>query len=167
MPRLATTLLLALVSIPAAAALAHGTFVDARPLPGVEVGGVVDEVALLFPERLDPGAGSMTVRGPGGVVAPSGDVEYPVDTVIRLPIDALTQTGTYEVAFTVPAADGFVFEGSFEFDYSPDALPLDPLPYGRAERSPWLMVGAVLGAVAGLVLVRRMRIERSSQRPRR
>lgn len=156
MRRLATTLLLGLVSIPATAALAHGTFVDARPLPGVEVGGDVDEVALLFPEKLVPGAGSITVVGPTGVV-PSGSIENPVETVIRLPIDPLTRPGTYEVAFTVPAADGFVFEGSFEFDYSPAARPLEPLPYGRVDRSRWLLVGATFVAVAGFVVVRALR----------
>ena len=157
MRRLATTLILALVSIPATPAMAHGTFVDARPLPGVEVGGVVDEVALLFPEELHPGAGSMTLLGPGGAVALSGDVEYPADTVIRLPIDPLTQPGTDEVAFTVPAVDGFVFEGSCEFDYSLDASPLEPLPYGRGDGSLWLIVGGVFGVGGGFLLVRMMR----------
>lgn len=157
MRRLATTVLLGLMSIPGTSAMAHGTFVDARPLPGVEVGGVVDEVALLFPETLDLGAGSITVLGPTGVFAPSGSVEYPVETVIRLPIDRLTQPGTYQVAFSVPAADGFVFSGSFEFDYSADASPLAPLPYGRADRSPWLLVGAAFVAVAGIVVARTMR----------
>lgn len=29
-------------------AVAHGSWVDARPLPGVVVGGTVDEVAFLY-----------------------------------------------------------------------------------------------------------------------
>lgn len=143
---------LALSVAPAVPVLAHGTFVDARPLPGVEVGGVVDEVAFFFPEDLVSGAGSITVTGPSGVaVPPAGTVEYPIGAVIRLPIEPLTEPGAYSVEYRVPAADGFVFEGSFEFTYEATADSLGPLPYGEPD-SPWWLAG-VAGAVAVALFV--------------
>ncbi|MEX2655251.1 MAG: copper resistance protein CopC [Acidimicrobiia bacterium] len=148
---------LVLCICPAITVLAHGTFVDARPLPGVGVGGVVDEVAFLFPEDLVAGAGSITVTGPTGIEVPTaGEPEYPIGAVIRLPIEQLTEPGSYRVDYRVLAADGFVFEGSFEFTYDVDAEPLDPLPYGR-QGPAWWLVG-VGGALAGvLVLLARKR----------
>lgn len=146
------TLVLSL--IPAVSVLAHGSFVDARPLPGVRVGGVVDEVAFLFSEGLVAGAGSITVTGPTGLDVPAaGEAEYPIGAVIRLPIERLTDPGSYRVDYRVPAADGFVFEGSFEFVFEVGAEPLPPLPYGR---SGWWLpgLGGVL-AVAIFVLARK------------
>ena len=139
----------------ASPALAHGSFVDARPLPGVEVGGVVDEVALLFGEDLALGEGSIEVIGPGGETTASGQVEYPIDRAIRMAIEPLTEPGEYEVAFRVPALDGFVFEGRFPFTFEPSAEELDPLPFGRRAPMPWVIVVAALVGLGGGFWARR------------
>lgn len=152
---------LALCLVPAITVFAHGIFVDVRPLPGVPVGGVVDEVAFLFPEALEVGASSITVTGPTGVeVAAAGEAEHPVETVIRLPIEQLTEPGSYRVDYRVPGADGFVFEGSFEFTYDVSAAPLGPLPYGRPG-SVWWLAG-VGGALAGALFLAVWKTRRDS-----
>jgi len=126
-------------------ALAHGTFVDARPLPGVTVGGTVDEVAFLFPERIIARGAAIVVTGPDGIVVPtSGPIERPADTVVRMPIETLSRPGEYGVDYSVPAADGFVFEGSFTFFFDPAADALEPLPYGRGGWTGRASIGAVL-----------------------
>lgn len=147
---------LALCVFPGVSVLAHGAFVDARPLPGVEVGGVVDEVAFLFPEDLVPGAGEITVTDPTGTEVPSaGEAEYPIGAVIRLSIEPLTEAGAYRVGYRVPALDGFIFEGEFEFIYEASAQPLNPLPYGE-EGSAWGIAGVVVASAVVFVIVRKV-----------
>lgn len=134
--------------IGAPAALAHGTFVDARPLPGVEVGGVVDEVSFLFPEPVETDSAVIAVIGPQGHPVPaSGQVESPIPSVVRVGIEALTLPGEYRVDHAVTAHDGFVFEGSFTFSFDPSAPPLDPLPYGR-DGLGWPWLAGIAGAIA-------------------
>jgi methionine-rich copper-binding protein CopC len=140
----------------ASPALGHGSFVDARPLPGVEVGGVVDEVALLFGEDLAVGEGSIEVTAPDGEPTSGGPVEYPIDRVIRMAIEPLSEPGQYEVAYRVPAIDGFIFEGRFPFTFDPSAEQLDPLPFGRSAPMPWvIVVAALVGLVGGFWARRR------------
>ncbi|MFP5332485.1 MAG: copper resistance protein CopC [Acidimicrobiia bacterium] len=135
--------------------LAHGTWTDARPLPGVTVGGVVDEVAFLFPEPLVAGQGSITVAGPDGSRHPTGSLEHPADAVVRMGIEPLVDEGVYTVTFTLPAVDGFVFSGSHHFEYRATAPGLEPLPYGRGGNLPLIGVGLAAAAFGGWVLVRR------------
>lgn len=135
---------------------AHGTFIDARPLPGVTVGGTVDQVAFLFPEPVHVESAAITVTAPdGATVSPVGDVEHPAAAVIRVAIEALTVAGDYRVSHRVTATDGFVFEGEFGFRYDPDAPALAPLPYGREGWTweTWVVVGTLL--VTAVVMVRR------------
>ena len=139
-------------------ALAHGTFVDARPLPGVVVGGVVDEVSFLFPEPIDPDSAVIAVNGPDGLSVPvQRGVESPVPSAVRVAIEALTLPGEYRVDHAVTSLDGFVFEGTFAFVYDPNAPSLDPLPYGR-DPLPWQWL-VVIAAALGLIIwtVRRSR----------
>lgn len=149
--RLATLLTMVLLSI-SLPGLAHGTFLDARPLPGVVVGGVVDEVSFLFPEPVDPDSAVITVTGPDGLSVPArGEVESPAPSAVRVAIEALTLPGEHRVDHAVTSLDGFIFEGTFTFRYDPTAPPLDPLPYGRDPLPwPWL-VGIV--ATLGLIVV--------------
>ncbi|MEX2423360.1 MAG: copper resistance protein CopC [Acidimicrobiia bacterium] len=155
---LMTTVLLS-VGLPA---LAHGTFVDARPLPGVVVGGVIDEVAFLFPEPVEYESAVIAVTGPDGQSVPArGRVSSPVPSAVRVGIEAITLPGEYRVDHAVSSQDGFVFEGTFTFVYGPAAPPLDPLPYGGDSRPwPWLVAG---GGVLLLttVILRRSRAWRS------
>lgn len=157
--RLATLVTLVLMPATGLPALAHGTFVDARPLPGVVVGGVVDEVSFLFPEPVDPESTVIAVTGPDGLVVPvEADVTSPVPSAVRVGIDPLTLPGEYAVDHSVRSLDGFVFQGTFTFVYDPAAPPLDPLGYGRAPLPwPWLVV--IVGAI-GLVIwfLRRTRL---------
>lgn len=146
--------LLAVGIVPAAG---HGTFIDARPLPGVDVGGTVNEVAFLFPEPLLAGQGEIVLFDPVGAAVPArGGLEHPAESVVRIPIGPLEDPGRYRVTWRLPAVDGFVFEGAFEFRYDPDAAPLDPLPYGREGRAPWL-IGLAAVALGGFIAVARRR----------
>ncbi|MDX1449211.1 MAG: hypothetical protein R3246_09130, partial [Acidimicrobiia bacterium] len=86
-------LALAVVAFGGLPALAHGTWLDARPLPGVTVGGTVDEVAFLFGEPLQLGQGEVTVVGPDGRPHPGGAIEHPAETVVRMPIQPLAEEG--------------------------------------------------------------------------
>jgi methionine-rich copper-binding protein CopC len=130
--------------------LAHGTFVDARPLPGVVVGGVVDEVSLLFPEPIVSDSAVIAVTGPDGrSVSPRGGVQSPVPSAVTVAIEALSLPGEHRIDHVVTSQDGFVFEGSFTFVYDPAAPALDPLPYGR-DPLPWVWL---LGIAMGLGLI--------------
>lgn len=153
-----------LLSFTGLPALAHGTFVDARPLPGVVVGGVVDEVSFLFPEPIDPDSAVIAVTGPDGLEVPArGGVDSPVSSAARIAIEALTLPGEYRVDHAVTSLDGFVFEGTFAFVYDPTAPSLDPLPYGR-DPVPWQWIVGIAGAVglAGWIL-RRSRVRHGGE----
>lgn len=150
---------LGLVALPAAA---HGSWVDARPLPGVVVGGTVDEVAFLFPEPLVVGEGGITVTGPDGRSITTGAIEFPADTVVRVGIEPLTVEGTYTVSYTLPAMDGFVFTGSYRFEYRQTAPGLEPLPYGRGSWVTVAGIGVLVLAAGGLAVARR-RTDRSAR----
>lgn len=154
----------------AAPVTAHGSFVDARPLPGVTVGGTVDEVAFLFPEPVSAvGAQVTVISATGGEIDPAGELESPAPGVVRLPIVALEHPGDYRVEFRVHAVDGFVFEGEFGFVYDPTAEPLDPLPHGRGDGGGRVAVIAMVVVVAGAaaVWVRSRRRGRGRTRPSR
>ncbi len=111
---------------------AHGTFIDARPLPGVAVGGTVDEVEILFPEDIVVAESRIEVRAPDGTqVLQRGRIIAPIPSLVRVRIQPLVTPGTYRIDYFVPSTDGTVFEGSFEFTFDPDADPLDPLAFGR------------------------------------
>ncbi|HSJ28343.1 MAG TPA: copper resistance protein CopC [Acidimicrobiia bacterium] len=144
-------------------AAAHGTFVDVRPLPGVGVGGTVDEVAFLFPEEIVVVGATVSVTAPDGSEVPaSGALVAPVPSVVRQPIARLADPGEYRVDYSIPSFDGTVFGGSFTFVYDPAAPPLEPLPFGRSSGVP---LPAVAGAALGLVLVvRGLAVWRTSRR---
>ena len=145
--RLASLVTMVLLSSASLPALAHGTFVDARPLPGVGVGGVVDEVSLLFPEPVVAESAVIAVIGPNGVAVPvNGEVDSPVPSAVRVAIESLTLPGEYRIDHSVASRDGFVFEGSFTFTYDPTAPTLDPLPYGRAPL-PWQWLLGIVAAI--------------------
>lgn len=143
---------LGLIALPAAA---HGSWVDARPLPGVVVGGTVDEVAFLFPEPLVVGEGRITVTGPDGRSIATGAIEFPADAVVRVGFESLTVEGLYTVSYTLPAMDGFVFTGSYRFEYRQTAPGLEPLPYGRGSWVAAVALGAVVVAAGGWAVARR------------
>lgn len=136
-------------------AIAHGTWVDARPLPGVVVGGTVDEVEFLFPEPLAAGEGEIMMTGPDGRSVPAGPLEFPAGPVVRMSIDPLVVEGTYTVSYTLSATDGFVFTGSHRFEYRETAPGLDPLPYGRRSWVPVAGLGVVALAAFGWVVANR------------
>lgn len=140
------------IAVPAAA---HGSWVDARPLPGVVAGGTVDEVAFLFPEPLVVGEGGITITGPDGRSVPTGDIEFPADAVARVGIEPLTMEGIYTVSYTLPATDGFVFTGSYRFEYLQAAPGLEPLPYGRGSWVSAAGLGVVVLAAGAWVVARR------------
>lgn len=147
----------------AAPALAHGTFVDARPLPGVEVGGTVDEVEFLFPEAVDLTDASITVTAPdGSVVGTSGGMETGVEGLVRQGIEPLTQSGEHRIDYSIPSTDGTLFEGAFVFTYEPSAAPLDPLPFGRDGGQTILLVAITLVVATPVLgwLARRIRRRR-------
>ena len=132
-----------LVALPA---LAHGTFLDARPLPGVAVGGEVEAIEMLFPEPVVLEGVRISVEGPDGPVASTGAVTAPTETVIRTPIEQLDTPGSYMVTYEVPAVDGFVFEGSYPFEFDPQAPPIAPLPFGN-DPLPVVIIGVGVLAV--------------------
>jgi methionine-rich copper-binding protein CopC len=141
------------VVLGAIGAAAHGTFVDVRPLPGVSVGGTVDEVAFLFPEEIVITGATITVVAPDGSQVPAvGALVAPTPAVVRQPIADLAQPGEHRIEYSVPSFDGTVFEGTFVFIYDPASPPLDPLPFGRSEAVP---LPAVVGVLLGLILVLR------------
>lgn len=144
-------LVAALLMWAAVPAQAHGSFLDARPLPGVTVGGTVDEVAFLFPEEVFTDGATITVTAPDGSTVSSGSLRHPEGGVVRQSIEALSVSGEYRVDYSVPALDGSTYEGSFTFEYQPDARPLDPLPFGR-ERSTIPTVVVVVGLAAVVLL---------------
>lgn len=135
--------------------LAHGTWVDARPLPGVVVGGTVDEVAFLFPESLVAGEGGITVTAPDGRSIRTETVEFPADAVARVAIEPLAVEGVYTVSYTLAGLDGFVFTGSYRFEYRQAAPGLEPLPYGRGSLASAIGVGVVVLAAGSWVAARR------------
>jgi len=149
---------LAILTLFPAAGLAHGTFLDSRPLPGVTVGGTVDELAFLFPEPVDTSAAVITIVGPDGLAIPTtGPAEGPADPVVRQPIRALVEPGSYRVSHSVASTDGFVFEGTFDFTYQPTADPLSPLPYGRDTPLGWVTLGGILVVAVAAVVLRTRR----------
>lgn len=142
-------------------ALGHGTFVDARPLPGIAVGGTVDEVELLFPEGIVPTDSRIEVRGPDGSrVPPTGRITAPIASVARVGIRPLTEPGEYRVVYSIPATDGTVFAGDFQFTFDPAAEPLRPLPYGRGR----VELVALLGLASALVVGGGLLVARRSRR---
>ncbi|HVR33383.1 MAG TPA: copper resistance protein CopC [Acidimicrobiia bacterium] len=158
MRRGAAGTMLAILMVFPAAGLAHGTFVDSRPLPGVTVGGTVDEVAFLFPEPVIASGAVISLIGPDGLaISTTGPAEGPADPVVRQPIRALVEPGRYRVIHSVPSADGFVFEGTFDFTYQPTADPLSPLPYGRNTPLGWVTLGGILVVTVAAVVLRSRR----------
>lgn len=152
--------MLAILVLVPGAALAHGTFIDSRPLPGVTVGGTVDEVAFLFPEPVVASAAVITVTGPDGLAIPTtGPAEGPADPVVRQRIRPLVEPGSYSVIHSVPSTDGFVFEGTFDFTYQPTADPLGPLPYGRDAPLGWVVLGGIVVVTVAAVVLRSRRLQ--------
>lgn len=163
-------LAVALAGAVAAPALAHGTFVDARPLPGVEVGGTVDEVEFLFPEAVRTTDAVITVTAPDGSSVPTaGGMDTSVEGLVRQRIEPLSIAGEHRIDYRIPSADGEVFEGAFVFTWDPAADPLEPLPFGRGDGL--LVVAGIGGAVATIVLgalairIRNRRHARSAETP--
>jgi methionine-rich copper-binding protein CopC len=148
---------------------AHGTFIDARPLPGVAVGGTVDEVEILFPEDIVVAGSRIELRAPDGTQVPQrGRITAPIPSLVRVGIQPLVVADTYRIEYSVPSTDGFVFEGSFEFTYDPDADPLEPLAFGRGTslQPAAALILAILVA-AGTVFVGRGLRRRVADRRRR
>lgn len=129
---------------------AHGTFIDARPLPGVAVGGTVDEVEILFPEDIVVAGSRIEVRAPDGTRVPQrGSITAPIPSLVRVGIQRLVVPDTYRVEYVVPSTDGTAYEGSFDFTFDPGADPLDPLAFERGPNvlfASALVIAAVVGA---------------------
>jgi methionine-rich copper-binding protein CopC len=137
-----------ILSIPA---LAHGSFVDARPLPGTAVGGVVDEVEFLFPEEVLAEGAVISITASDGTTVPTrGALVVPIPPVARQPIDELRTPGEYRIDYSIPSFDGTVYEGAFVFTYDPNAPALEPLPFGRGDSMPLVLIG--LGGLIAFVL---------------
>lgn len=170
MRRLLIVVVSASVGMLSLPALAHGSFVDARPLPGTTVGGVVDEVEFLFTEEVLAGGAVISVTAPDGTtVATRGALVVPVPPVARQPIHELRTPGEYRVDYSIPSFDGTVFEGAFVFTYDPNAPTLEPLPFGRGDNMPLVFIGLgslVVFVVGGAVVARRRsRLEQFGDRP--
>ena len=134
---------------------AHGTFIDARPLPGVAVGGTVDEVEILFPEEIVVAGTRIEVMAPDGTqVLQRGRITAPIPSLVRVRIQPLVTPDTYWIEYFVPSIDGTVFEGSYEFTFDPDADPLDPLAFGRETNVLVLSALAIAAVGAGIVVSR-------------
>ena len=156
-----------LAGVVAAPALAHGTFVDARPLPGVEVGGSVDEVEFLFPEAVSLEGATISVTAPDGSEVPLvGSMTTGVEGLVRQSIEPLDQVGEHRIDYAIPSFDGTTFEGAFVFRYDPAAEPLEPLPFGRDTDMTIVLIAlgmfAVVVVAGGLVARARMRRLRGS-----
>jgi methionine-rich copper-binding protein CopC len=137
---------------------AHGTFVDARPLPGVAVGGTIDEVEILFPEEIVIAGSRIEVRAPDGTqVRQRGPIGAPIPSLVRVGIQPLVVRGTYRIEYFVPSTDGTVFEGSFEFTYDPDADPLEGLAFGRGPNVLLASALAITALVGAAMVVSRTR----------
>ncbi len=136
----------------------HGTFIDARPLPGVVVGGTVNEVEILFPEDIVVAESQIEVRALDGTqVLPRGRATAPIPSLVRVRIQPLVVPGTYRIEYFVPSTDGFVFEGSFEFTFDPDADPLDPLAFGRETNVLFPSALAIAAVVGAAIVISRRR----------
>lgn len=154
------TLLLAL----APAASAHAELADASPEPGSELDEAPPEIRVSFTGELDPEASGFVLTGPAGKELATGvvDLEVAERNELHAPV-AITEPGTYTVAWTAVAADGHPEEGSFTFGYRSETVEQEtPDTALRRPGIPASMLGALmlgLAAVIGVARSRRARVE--------
>ena len=147
-------LLLPLFAVPA---FAHGGIVQGVPGPGQSVGGVVENVQLLFAEPVDEAV--VTIEDATGVVLP-GTLDQPISNLLELSTDGIVLDGDYIVRYSVTFEDDVEFSSAYQFTYSKDSpapLPIDPasVAFSSGVSVSSLLIGLAAGIV-GLLLLRFM-----------
>jgi methionine-rich copper-binding protein CopC len=115
--------LLVATALPAAA---HNELKSSNPAAGASVDTPPQQIVLTFSEDLIPGKTTVTVTGPDGANAASGQttLDGPVATV---PISA-AHAGVYTVAYKVVADDGDVTDTKFTFTLALTAVTTTTVP---------------------------------------
>ena len=124
-------LMMSVVLGTATAAQAHVGLRSSNPSEGSTVTGPLPAVDLTFTGRVLPR--EVTVTGPAGASAATAAATAS-GVVITQPV-ALTDAGTYTVAYAITSSDGHPVEGSLTFTYAPPA-PLAPSSEAPASTSP-------------------------------
>lgn len=175
--RLLNTVLAALVVLgPAGPAAAHTDLLGSSPAGGSVVAPGTDELMLSFAQEVVPGSASVSVVGPDGQAAATGDARVE-GALVRVGL-RLTAPGAHAVSYRVVAGDGHVVTGGLTFTVgdgtaaraAPLAVP-PPAPEddgtGGTGVVPWTAgAGALVLALAALHGARRRRDQRSAGTPR-
>jgi copper resistance protein C len=103
----------------ATAALAHTELASSNPADGSTLTGPLPAVELTFTGSVL--LREVTVTGPAGT-SPVTSAATVAGAVVTQPV-ALTDAGTYAVAYAVTSSDGHPVEGTLTFTYAPPSLP--------------------------------------------
>jgi copper resistance protein C len=119
--------LVMLLVTPARSAFAHARLLSSDPAGGATVAQTPQRVTLTFSEPIESDFAQVQVTGPDGVRVDAGAPEVAGD-VVAVPLQPLSQSGAYNVAFRVVSADGHPVEASFAFTLSDAAVAPPPSP---------------------------------------
>jgi hypothetical protein len=127
----------------AAPAHAHNSLVGSTPEKGARIARAPESITLRFLARVDPGALTVGVTGPGGIDAGAGrpDVEGTRVTVPWTPGPA----GEYTVAYQVGSSDGHPVKGTVRFTLTGPVAGSSAGPSAGASVPP--SAGPVTGAL--------------------
>jgi len=135
----AVTVLVVGAPVPASA---HGGLDQSSPRAGERLTRPPSSVKLLFSESVLSERTTVAVTGPGGRDVTAGPAAVTV-TLVATPLEPLTKSGRYTVAYEVASDDGDVVSDSYTFTL--DLAAADAAGPGSGDEQP-VAVGA--GAVA-------------------
>lgn len=151
----ALALVVLLVTSMQGTAAAHAVVTEIEPYADAVLGSAPKQVRITFNEPVSATGNGIRVFDPAGSQI-SGLRTKSKDTTVSVELPALTEQGSYTVAWKVISADGHAIDGAFLFSIGKASLsePLDVATASGSSTVPRIVrtVGGVL-AWAGLVLV--------------
>jgi methionine-rich copper-binding protein CopC len=150
----------ALVLAAPAPAHAHGGLAESSPEEGERLTAGPSSVALLFGDSVLSRGTTVQVTGPDGRDVTAGPPVVTV-TLVTTPLEPLTQSGKYTVAYEVVSDDGDTLSDSYSFTLNlveaaatgSDAGPEQPVAAGSGADSEQPVVAAGVEAPSGVVWV--------------
>lgn len=113
----------------AAVASAHDELESSTPTADAALTAPPQEVTLTFSEPVNAEFSEVVVSAPGGASVTVGDPQV-AGGVLTQPLAALSESGTYRVAWRVVSGDGHPISGEFAFSL---AVPAAVTPSATAE----------------------------------